>query len=341
MDFSQLRLQQMFGNLFPAPQVQSQFPQSSPMSGDFNPTDIARMPQDPNDPNGVIAGLMQPQNTAQNQLTELLNNAPQRENYKPSRMTNILGRIAGLGASGPAGTANGQMIGYKSGGAAGQKITDDILNKGYNEARESWADKLRPINDLAQSERAANTNNRLIGQAMISDKNKDAELARKTAKDEAQAKLEADKLAEKREFLAYLDYKSKHPNHVYKSDREGYVYSIDPQTDTVAYPADPEGNRMRADKLPEMEKLQIENNNRLGQIKASAAAQGAKEINVAQKTEPIKERIKTTIPGKNTAPVEKPESTKKTIKVWNDKGVPGTIPEDKLKDAINAGYTVR
>ena len=270
----------------------------SPMSGDFQLENIRK--------------LMEPHTVAQDQLTAQLGNQPNRTDYKPSLMTNILSRIGGLSASGPAGQANGQMIGYKGMGKEGQDMIQSGLNRGYNNAMADWNAKLKPLSELSDAERAQNTDNRLIGNTMLRDQNADQERERKTAKDTADNQLKRDKLDEQYYFAGIKEQALYQPNVVQFMDDNGKLYTLDKKSGDIKPTINPlTGEQMNGSKLPQAEQMKLKQNNDLAlvaargsQTRQNITAQGAKEVDVAAKTLPGKEELKGTTPGKNTAPVE-------------------------------------
>lgn len=345
MDFLPLKVRNTLASLFQPDQV------------NLNPNDLAQqdlsgMGSNPSGSNSnlssMIQSLLQPQNTAGPELQSLLANQPIREDYKPSPLTNVMSRISGLSASGPAGQANGQMIGYKGMGAEGQKIINSNLDRGYNQAMDSWEAKLKPLNELAGTERADNTNRRMIAGQMQRDENTDLERERKSTADENKNTLEKDKLAEKYAYLAVVAEKNKNAHVKLMSDSQGYIFSADPITGSSKYVLDADGNKVKGDKLPEMEKLEIQQNNEMSRISArggearkTVAAQGDKEVSVSNKTLENKKQLKATIPGKNTAAVEGSSSSKsgtaiKFVTVVDSKGNAYTIDSGKLPAFMKA-----
>lgn len=326
MDFLPLKVRNTLANLFQPDPVQ------------LNPNDLAQQDltgmtspeQSSNNLSSMIQSLLQPQNTAGPELQNLLANQPQRQDFKPSPMANVMSRLSGLSSSGPAGQANGQMIGYKGMGIEGQKIVDSNLNRGYNQAMDSWEAKLKPLNELADTERADNTNRRMIAGQMQRDENTDLERERRTTADENKSSLEKGKLAEKYAYLAVVAEKNKNAHVKLMSDSQGYIFSADPISGSSKYVLDADGNKVKGDKLPEMEKLEIQQNNEMSRIAArgnqarqTVAAQGNKEVDVSNKTLGNKKELKAATPGKNTAAVEGSGSPKaKTPKVGDEKVFP-------------------
>lgn len=231
-------------------------------------------------------------NDAENMLKSQLQGMPSRENFKPGKMRQIGGILASLGTGRPAGIAGGQPIGFIGNPEGGLKAQQAILNEPYDQAIKDWALKLKPIGEMADLERASNSNARMLRAQQITDQNKDAALKAKIDSDEAKAQIERDKLTEKYAYLDFLKEKQANPNNIYKADSEGFVYSIDPHTDEVKYLTDRDGNQIKADKLPEQERARIQHQNKLSEIKATGDQRNRNILTQgAQQRETNKEKV--------------------------------------------------
>jgi hypothetical protein len=311
MDFLPLRVQRIFDGMFQP----TQQPQ-------LNPAEMAASGNIPGPPVNPILEMMQPQTQSQEALRALLEQQPKREDYKPSLMTNIMSRLSGLSAAGPQSVSGGQPIGYRGMGIEGAKLIDDGLNKGYNQAMEGWESKLKPLHEASLNERAVNTNNRMVGAQLMQAEDRDLERTRREKADEDRKAMAEKKLEEQYAHLAYLKEKAQNPSGKIIADSEGYVLIVNPVTGETKPLFDDKGNRIKSDKLPEDMKLEIQQNNALAQIAArggesrstarvtgdearkTAATRGAVEVEVSHQTVPDKQKVKQTVPGKNTAPVE-------------------------------------
>jgi len=326
MDQLPFKVQRIFDSLFsPNANVQTNnMPEPALQSG-FGNNDT------PNNMDPVIQSLLQPQNDTNKRLLEMMDQQPTHDQFRPGIMRGLVGGLIG--------------INNPSGG-------EKFINRDYNNAMQDWSGKLKPLAELADSERAQNTNNRLVGSNLLRNQNADLENKRKVAKDEADAKAKQAVVDQKDRFLAYKIKKDANPSHIYKSDKNGYVYSVDPQTNAVEYLTTANGDLIEDSKLPDVERLQIQQNNSMAQISArgvetrkNTAAQGAKEVSVAEKTAPIKEKLKQTVPGKNTAPVQKSTSDMVSV-IHPDDGSPlagksGSVPKNQLSRALAQGFVVK
>lgn len=330
MDQLPFRVQNIFNQLF-SPQTQDNTqPQLANMpepqlQGGFSGSSV---PQD-----DIVKSLFQNQTGANDRLIEMMSNQPQHDQYKPNFGQKLVGGLISINDP-----RQGQAY----------------LNRGYDNAMQDWSGKLKPLGELADSERAQNTNNRLTANSMLRDQNADLENKRKVAKDEADAKAKQATVDQKDRFLAYKQNKDAHPNHIYKSDKDGHVYSVDPQTNGVEYLTTPNGDLIEDSKLPEIERLQIQQNNSMGQIAArgnesrkTVGTQQSKEIAVDEAKQPNRVALKTTTPGKNlnaVTPAVKPGDEQIKVIHPGDKthpqGTPGFVKKSQLRDALTQGFVV-
>lgn len=237
---------------------------------------------------GQILGLGQ-SHDASDRLKALLNTMPQRADYQPTTGDRVGAIAAKLSVMSPQTYDHGAALGFNSNAIEGQKLSESALNSKYNKAMGDWETKLKPINELAGIEKAGNTNDRLVTGQIMRDQNADAERERRTNKDEADIQSRKDSLAQKDRYLAFKKHQAEHPNHIYKTDKEGNVYSVNPQTDEVDYLQTDEGELIKADKLPEAEKIKINQSNALERI----GAQGDESRKTgAQRDSAALERVK-------------------------------------------------
>lgn len=283
-----------------------------------------------------IQSMFNPSHGAQDRLRSILDTAPQHSQYEPGKLTKLLGGLASLSTVGPAGIENGSAVGFRNyNPAEGRKIQDSIVNDKYNNAVDDWSMKLKPVQELATAERGSNSNERIMANDVISRTLQNKNIERQATKDKNDNAIKEGQLKEKNAFLDYLKYKRDHPNHVYKADKDGHVYSIDPHTNTTEYITDSNGDLISSDKMPEMEKLKIQNVNRLGQISAQGnesrktvdeREKGTSANIVTRGTEARK--TKETVPGK--APSSAPDKTAKRVGLQDPTGKTFSLPETQL-----------
>ena len=98
----------------------------------------------------TIQGLLNPKDQQFQNFSDLINQMPQRQNYQPSKLRQVAGAIAGMGAGGPVGITNGQVVGYKSNIPEGRKVQESITDEPYNKALSDWQTKVKPEQESAQ-----------------------------------------------------------------------------------------------------------------------------------------------------------------------------------------------
>lgn len=264
-----LRLSSLFGN--PSP--------TTPDTGVITNNDVS-------DDYGIqkrLAELFSPSANAQTELNNYMRSMPNRSDYQPGKFRQIAASVAGLGAGGPLGIVGGQPIGYRSDIPTGLKVKDAILNSEFNQALEDWETRLKPLSELTEAERAANTNIRLTGATLLRD-----EQARKSMEqreDAAEKRLQGQResIAQRDRYLAFKKEQEANPNNVYKSDKDGRIFGINPKTNAVKYLTDGNGDFIEESDLPEAEKLRIQHNNRLNEI--AAAGDEARETTITRGAE--------------------------------------------------------
>lgn len=303
----------------------------------------------------ILSSLLTPNNEAGSRLATMLESMPRREDFQPSRMTNILSRINALSGSQPAGISGGQPVGYISSGNVSDKLNNN-LNRGFNQAMIDWGSQIKPLGELADAERAQNTNNRLIASTMLRDEkaNKDRESRETIAQDKLD--LDKDRLAQKREYAAIVQAKNMMPNAAMAEDKDGRVYTWDKKTGQfLNYLTNDTGEIVESSKLPEQEKMQIQQGNELQKIAARGSqsrqtvelqGKNALENTAARGTE-TRKNIEARGTEQRQTNKEKPTSVTaaaksgKTIKVYDPAGRAGSIPAEQWEAAKRAGYTVR
>lgn len=294
MDIMGLRVRNILSNLFQ--------PSVAPVQQQDNSS---------SDTNGILQSLLTPNTDISNRLKSQLDSQPHREDFQPTRMEHILHGIQSLSGSGAAGQANGQMIGYKSGGIENLKMREALDGKKFNDVTADWSAKLKPLAELSDAEANQNTQRRIAGSALLRDEanQRGVESREKIAAEKAQ--IEREKLDEKYYYASIVQEKNMKPNLDRFMDKDGYVYSFDKTTGDIQPLINPEtGDKVKGDKLPDAEKLRLQQNNELAKIAArgnqtrqNIAAQGDKEVDVSNRTLDNKKDLKGTTPGRApTAP---------------------------------------
>lgn len=215
--------------------------------------------------------LFNPSSESQNRLRDMLDSMPSYDDNKPSLTRRL---FAGLVTGGD------------------PRLAEEWANKKYNQKMSEWDARLKPLSNLAVSERADNTNRRLIASQIQRDENADLERERKSTADENRNALDKDKLAQKREFAAIVKAKNEMPNAAMAEDKDGKVYTWDKKTGQfIGYLTNDEGGIVESSKLPEQEKLSIQQGNELqkiiargGQARQNIAVQGSE----VRKTEGVR-----------------------------------------------------
>ena len=199
--------------------------------------------------------LYTPEHSASDKFNALLAAYPQRE--KPGLMRSIIAGMYGLGA-GPEGA---------------QKILDEP----FNEKLTDWSNQIKYTDQAANLERYTNANERSFANQEVQRELQDQEIKRKEKKDAATEDYQQGSLKARLARTEFMYYKQQHPNHVLQTDNEGYVYAVNPQDNSVDYLQDADGDMIEASKLPEAMRLQIQHQNKVGEIQATGT-QRVKEI---------------------------------------------------------------
>lgn len=246
-------------------------------------------------PNSAPMANAEPNHVAQDKLLDLLGQFPTR---KPNTgLQKLVASIAGLGTGGPVGIAGGQPIGYKSNIPEGMKVKQGLLDQDFNKEVTDYGMKLKPLTELANVERADNTNRRLINSAAATN-----ELGRlrlnetnreNTAKD---ADRDEDrKIREKLADVAQLKANKRNLKSV--TDAKGMLNLLDPDTGEIT-PTD-----IDTGKLSDVEKANLKLEGSLQEIQAKL--KGARDLE--------KERYPNGRPSSNT----NPSDTQRFIKYFN------------------------
>lgn len=114
------------------------------------------------DPLTQVEDDYQPSYRAEEDLRALLQQQPNRADYKPNNWDKVAAIGAILSASRPSGIASGSPIGFEFDATSANKNSRAILDRRYNEATEDYQNKVEPLGKLASLENTRNTNERLI-----------------------------------------------------------------------------------------------------------------------------------------------------------------------------------
>lgn len=247
---------------------------------------------------------------AQDALFSTVSSMPNRSKFEPSKGRRLAAFLASLGAASPAAYEDGAALGFKFDPERAQKIRSGIIDEPYNEAMGDWNAKLKPLESAATIEERRNEVERQIANDYSARNIQDRRIGEQGRIADQRNQTQQDQLKEKYAYLDFKYYQQMHPNHKYQVDKDGYVYSIDPQSDTVDYPTDREGDYIKSDKLPEQQRLEIQNKNRINAISATGdQARQTEDVRqgnrVALKTTPPAaspnvNRVRTDLPTKAT-----------------------------------------
>ena len=244
------------------------------------------------DVNPVQSALTQqqgyrPQHQFIDMLAEAIKSFPQRN--QPSRMQNIMGTIAGLGAGvGPSGHGPaGEPLGFK-GGSPNEifQAQDMVRYRPYYQQLQDWEAKLKPMQMGASDERYQNINERMFLNdiARNMDRSRRTDIYGDTSQARAthwenQDELGINRLDWQKDFgekkLAIEKAKSQAQGGVVKSDRSGAMYIIG--KDGTPKPVMYNGQQLRASSDAEKSALI------LGRMSAGIAQRGRVEEGLIDK----------------------------------------------------------
>lgn len=190
---------QLMNFLFP--QSPNPMSASSGMSSDVDIQEIARQLQDQQMSHGPML-----KNDAEMRLRDLITQMPNRDNYKPGVGRRIMAGMAGLGG-------NAQNV-------------EQTLYAPYHRAMNDWQTKLKPIGELADAERASNTNERLINSSRINAENTSRRLDETERMNVEKTRQADEKIEIQRGRAEVYKYKAEHPNKKSVIDENGYVVMV-------------------------------------------------------------------------------------------------------------------
>lgn len=235
-----LRFGNIFGNQQPWIDESGAFPQRGmefPRRNPYDTVDLGAgnpLPTPGNDDPEMFK--FEPEHRYSDQFDELIKQMPQRDN--PGFWRKFAATIAA--------------------GGIGPERAEKALYAPHNRRMEDWESKIKPVQAGMIDERSRNAQQRQYTQSIntygLAAKNAET---RQTA---AEAKIANDRERTEisRASMEVRKFKAEHPNHQFKTDADGHVYSIDPQNNKVEYLRGPDGNPVKSDKLPEQTKLDIQ-----------------------------------------------------------------------------------
>lgn len=211
---------------------------------DINKFDIQQAGQGPTAPQGQaplpydaaarMRELYHPTTDAEDRLNQFINQYPQEQ--KPS----ILRRIASM------------IVDYTKGPREGAAL----FNEPEQKAIMDWKNKVGPIENAATQERGQNTNERIAAYETVSSELRNKAQEAKDRNDEVNAKI-------RQQRADIYAFKATHPDWKLIMTKGGNVMAINPQTGETQNTGIPTGS------MTEMDKLNLQNEQRLGQIAAT------------------------------------------------------------------------
>lgn len=327
MDFLSPRVQNIFKSLFQPDPVQ------------LNPGNLAaQVPQEVNNTQDIMSGLLNPSHEAQDRLVSMLDQMPRREDYQPSRFENIMARISGFSNARPVGISGGQPIGYAGGGLDTAKTIDANMNRRYNQALGDYLAQVKPLGELADAERGQNTNARLTASTLLRDQQQEEALKSREKIAGEKADIEREKLQEKRDYMAVVKAKNEMPNAAMATDKDGKVYTWNRKTGQfMNYLTNEDNEIVHSDKLPDQQKLEIQQGNELQKIAArtsgSLKVEAARSANTEKHIQSRGEQSRAT---KAQTPAGKTNPNDKRVIVIDPKGNGHTVPDRDLAAFLKA-----
>jgi hypothetical protein len=261
----------------------------------------------------ALMGQYTPETRASDALQAGLENFPQRE--EPGKARRIMAAIAGAGYGVSAGaTADGARLGFRGGATPAEKYqaSEQVMYPDYGRKISDWQMKIKPLEVAAQNERLANQNERMninnVASRMLTGERNDimrfgAQSLDKYRTSETERKWSQQDI---QWYKAYIqDYKTRHPNHIYKEDRQGNVIGIDP-SDDKAYPVpDPLHPGKNLTQLPEELKVEMGIKGAMARTQANISAANARATQAGAKTVMIDGELYTANP-REKEPTAKP-----------------------------------
>ena len=261
IDLNLLKLSNIFGQQQPSPNL--------PFGSSSLPINDGMMNSQPQtqgpDLITMIQSLLNPREEQFSNFESMINQMPNRADYKPSKWRNIAAAIAGMGTGGPAAYSDGAALGYKSNIPGGLEIQRSIRDEPYNRALTDWSNKIEPISKIAQMESNRNINNRATALGVIqrqTAQEKQDETERANLEKE---RINQEKLKIQQQRANVYEYKARNPDLVIKEDNQGNLIGINPKDGTSDVITDNDGQPVKSSVLTDTEKikLQTESNKKL------------------------------------------------------------------------------
>lgn len=162
----------------------------------------------------------------------------------------------------------------------GVKGAEDFLDSGYNRQVQDWKNQIGPMGTSANLERYMNSNERQYANQEVQRELQERDIKRKETADQNKADYQKASIAERKARTAFMYYKVQHPNAIFQTDNDGYVYALDPQTHQADYVQDEDGDLVQNSKLPEAMRIAQQHQNKMAEIDA----QGQNRIEAIDET---------------------------------------------------------
>lgn len=303
---------------------------------------------------------LNPRDEQYEQFVQLLGLMPKRENFEPSKGRRFAAFMAGLGAGGPVGISSGAPIGYRSDVGKGLEVQRAINDEPYDKAMYDWNSQAKPLLEASKLENTKNVNTRIASSNVRTAELREQGLKRQLMSEEEKARHNKEEEDRKREELkirqqraATYDYRTKNPNHVYQTDKDGFVYSVNPQTDKITYLTDDDGDKIQSSKLSDRDRIEMQLDATLEEIRARGSVsrsleeqrQGNREKLLGQREKNIRTRPTRATSSRNETPYEKAVKAVNTHPEWKDyilfddvhKTFRVDIPKAKTKGILGLG----
>lgn len=285
---------------------------------------------------------LDPRDEQYEQFVQLLSLMPKRADFEPSKFRRFAAMMAGLGAGGPAGISSGAPIGYRSNVEEGLKNQRMILDEPYDKAMYDWNSQAKPLLEASKLENTKNVNSRIASSNVRSAELREKGIERQLLRDEQlKAKEDAD-LARKNEELKVrqqrantYDYRTKNPNHVYQTDKDGYVYSVNPQTNKTEYLTDDDGDKIQSSRLSDRDRIEMQLESTLEGIRARGSVSRSLEEQRQGNREELVDKRETNIRNRPASSTTRGETASaRHIRLY-DKAVEGVNKNPAWKDYIS------
>jgi hypothetical protein len=279
-----------------------------------------------------MSEMYTPEDVASDKYNQLINDYPNREDYKPGFWRSI----------------GSMIVDYAKGPQAGHAMYDEP----YNDKLTDWKNKIGPAEKAANLERYQNVNERQVASQTIEAQRRQQALDEKTKTDEANVEI-------RRKRLDIYDWKNRHPNMRIVIPKGGNIYGWNPVTGEKVDLGLDSGT------LSEAEKYDLQQENAMNRIQEQGAqarqTEGVKQDNresiqdqrawqlgirknpetgqdesvmynaITGEVRPV------TMDGKPTGPIAKPGSGPKGLET----GGTGMLPTQQRVDHYNQAVKIR